>query len=139
VSEFTLRRAKFNLSFLMIERGAEPETITLKQLSDRLQTGPSQAERMKLGILRPGAFVGTMRPAHGGASIIFVLRNPDNRGDLSPWLRRDPSIGDRIEQAYYVDRVVYDGQFSESKGKEQYMWDDDRPARQAPAPVIIRR
>jgi len=117
MGEFVLRPAKIILTRLAADPEKPEERLSFSELVRKFAPR-NPAERMKLGLLKRGSFIGTTMGLRDPESRnIFVLLTNGGPGELAHVLKKDPSLLARITSAYRIEETGYEGSVAEQEGR----------------------
>lgn len=114
MSRFVLQPGRILQESFAVDRTKDPVERNFSELIKELVPDRDIFEAKKLGFLKQGCFVGTIRhPEIVNKSRVFLFYGVNGSGDMSKSFQEDPTLPERIEKIYRVDVAEYDSTFTE--------------------------
>jgi hypothetical protein len=86
-------------------------------------------ELMKLRAMRPGSFFGRIKGGRTGRPTNFYFFRDDRRNSMRAFLKKDPTLAERVLEVYRVERADWGSKVeeSESGSKDTPKWERAKP------------
>ena len=112
MSKYVLRPSRVVLNRILPVEGAEPLTLSFKEMLARFAPSGEIGAKAKIVGLRPGCYFGLLRDEQRQLrNFTIFIPSRDNKIDWH--LRKDPTFPSRVVEIYEVERAERDAKLTE--------------------------